>query len=71
MSDEIDRAQDIQASINEDAIARQLHKSKVTPTDYCVDCDDELSQFRKGIGACRCVDCQTIYEKSVAAIGRY
>lgn len=71
MSDEIDRAQDIQQSINDDAIARQLRKSKVTPTDFCIDCDDEIPQVRKNIGACRCIECQTLYEKASATINRF
>lgn len=71
MSDEADRAQDIQAQINDEAVFRQLRKAKTTPTDFCIDCDDEISQVRKNIGACRCVDCQTIYEKASATINRF
>jgi len=63
MSDEIDKAQDNQANYNDDALRRHQRLTKIEPTEFCIDCDEPINEVRRKIGACRCFDCQSIFER--------
>lgn len=66
MSDEVDRAQEIQLAAQEDAI-RKHHAAagKIVQSDYCIDCDCQIPLARRAVVVCeRCVDCQELFEKT-------
>ena len=64
MSDDIDRAQEAQDILNREALDRALRSQpRHAPTVECIDCGETLNSVRRSIGACRCVECQTVFEK--------
>lgn len=66
MSDDIDRAQDIQAAQNEDAIQRQIRKIAECQeeSEDCIDCGETIPAERRAVVKCiRCIDCQEISER--------
>lgn len=71
MTDDIDRAQDLEARQRDTALRRQATRAGLqgkTMTDSateCQDCEKPIPEARRcAVPGCqRCVKCQTIYEK--------
>lgn len=78
-ADDIDRAAQVAAWANDEAIKRQQHLSKPEqvqlpdgswPVLECIDCGDDIPQGRLNLGRVRCIDCQTTKEKREAGYGK-
>lgn len=71
MSDEIDRAQEIQLLQTQDAISKHSRRAAIAQAEDCIDCGIEIPAARAAAVACeRCVDCQEAHEKSLRLIGK-
>lgn len=67
-ADQIDRANDIAQSHNDEAVeaARRAAAPEQNPDDidpYCCDCGEEIEAARLQMLKKRCFSCQTIFEK--------
>ena len=71
MSDEGDKAADFQQAEIERSLAAHAARKRPDAARNCVDCNEELNTARRGIGACRCVDCQGDREKASRHFVRY
>ena len=70
MTDVVDAAKELELLQRQDALNRQLVKSKEKPNDingirYCLDCDGEVPKARISAlsSVVRCIDCQSINER--------
>lgn len=64
MSDEVDRAQEIQELANAEAMHQHRRKTALTPSDECVECGVVIPLARRQAVPCeRCVDCQSLHER--------
>ncbi|MCJ8272927.1 MAG: TraR/DksA family transcriptional regulator [Gammaproteobacteria bacterium] len=69
MTDTVDAAKELELLQRQDAINRQLAKSKEKPNNiggirYCLDCDGEVPKARIAAlpDVVRCIDCQSLNE---------
>lgn len=66
MTDEFDRASELEEKERESAIARQRKKTRKGPAlSHCEDCGDEIPKERLAAapGCRRCIECQTLSER--------
>lgn len=67
ISDANDRASDEEERFRREALLRAHRVARPTHPDFdgvhCLECAEELSKFRLGMFALRCVDCQELFER--------
>ena len=65
--DDTEKSQMRQLAEQDMLLKNILDKKNIIPEYFdgihCIDCDDEIPEKRLKIGAYRCIDCQTYFEK--------
>lgn len=62
MTDIIDKACEIEQQQRDLALQNRPAPPK-SAVRFCIDCGDELPEVRQKMHCCRCVTCQTLFEK--------
>jgi len=63
MTDQFDRASELEQLHREQAIQRVLNQAKRPSRETCLDCDEPIPPQRRQIGGVvRCIKCQRFFE---------
>lgn len=62
MSDDADRAAEIQQAAIDEAIAAHKRRAAVEGRWYCADCGELIPRDRRVLRVERCIDCQSDHE---------
>ncbi len=66
--DDLDRAQEVEMTSRNAAIAAQMARHGKTSLSHCQDCGEAIPKLRQNIGGyVRCIDCQHDFERSSRA----